>query len=307
MSQAANLDASELKFLITLFRTESLSITANTCAMSLSTASRRLQDAREIFGDQLFMRSGQKMFPTTKMIWLLPDIEKTLAMLEHLVDPRSFQPAENRRFYRIASLDCAFTMVLDAAITRCRKIAPGVSFQIVPVNTASFDDLRKGLLDLLVFGFDVPVREYIHKAVLGESTYALLFRQEHPLYVKFLREGSVTKEDIASFEPIAIRSAFSVQRPNVPMPWFGDERQEGNVALPYFLSAALSITDSDQLLLVPTPFARRLVEQIRGLAWMSFAAFTNRRWKPTIYWHERTHLEPEMQWLRGIIQSAVEF
>ena len=307
MTQAANLDGTALKFLITLYRTQSLSITANKLGVSLSTASRHLQEVRCIFGDPLFMRSGQKMFPTTRMSWLLPDIERSLAMLEQLVNPRQFCPEESRRFYRIAALDLAYTLILDPAIAKCRRIAPNVSFQVVPFNTASFDELRKGMLDMLIFGYDAPVQEGVHKVVLGEATYTLLLREDHPLNVKFQKEGVVTQEDIEVYEPLAIRSAFSIQQPNVPMPWFGDGIQESKVAIPYFLSGVFSILKSDQILLVSTPFARLLIDRVRGLAGIPFAAFTNRRWAPTLFWHERTHNEPEMQWLRGIIQSTIEF
>lgn len=301
------LDESELTFLITLSKTQSLSITANQLGMSLSTASRHLQDARAIFGDPLFMRSGQKMFPTSKMSWLLPDIVRTRAMLSQLVNPRTFVPEESRRFYRIASLDCAYTMFIEPAIEKCLSIAPGVSFQVVPFNTSAFEALSKGILDMLVFGYEAPVQEYIHKVVLGEWTYALLLRGDHPLRLKYEKEGVISKEDIEKYECIGIRSAFSMQRPSVPMPWFDDEVQTSNIDVPYFLSAALSVAQSDRLLLVPLPFAKRVAAQVRGLSSVPFAAFTNRRWRPTLFWHERTHAEPEMQWLRGIIQSSVDF
>ena len=307
MNQTVNLDMNELKFLVTLIKTQSLSITANKLGMSLSTASRHLQDARNIFQDQLFMRSGQKMFPTTKMNVLLPDVERTISMLDQLVNSKEFCPEENKRFYRISALDLAYTMILDPAIAKCRKIAPKTGFQIVPFSTASFDGLRNGMLDMLIFGCDMPVHESIHKVTLGEFSYTLLMREGHPLYEIFVRKGSVDKKDVADYENLAVRSAFSRQWPSVPMPWFDDEFQQADVTVPYFLCGVLSIVGSDQVVLVPAPFADYAIDRIRGIVGVPFDPLTNRRWTPTLFWHERTHNEPEMQWLRGIIQSSFKF
>lgn len=133
-----------LRFLITLYKTQSLTTTVTKMAMSLSSGSRYLQHAREVFRDRLFMRSGQKMFPTTEMRRLYPDMEAALDALDKLVGPRFFNPGASRRVYRIASLDCAFTLILEPAINKAKEVAPDLRFEIYPFQTNSFEDLRQG-------------------------------------------------------------------------------------------------------------------------------------------------------------------
>lgn len=296
-----------LRFLITLYKTQSLTTTVTKMAMSLSSGSRYLQHAREVFRDRLFMRSGQKMFPTTEMRRLYPDMEAALDALDKLVGPRFFNPGASRRVYRIASLDCAFTLILEPAINKAKEVAPDLRFEIYPFQTNSFEDLRQGMLDLLIFGYSAPIQENMHKRELGRAPYSLLMRRDHPLLAAAEAPGGLTREDVERYELVAITSAFSSEHQQVRLPWFGDELMNSGLQIPYFLSAAFSVLDSDRIVLVPEPLAQLIESRMPDTRSCSFARCTNRYWNRTLFWHERTNAEPEMQWFRGVIENSVHF
>ena len=55
-----NIDLSfeDMQFLLALYETQSLTQTAGDMRLSMGAASRRLSHVREVFGDELFVRSG---------------------------------------------------------------------------------------------------------------------------------------------------------------------------------------------------------------------------------------------------------
>ena len=60
-----NIDLSfeDMQFLLALYETQSLTQTAGDMRLSMGAASRRLSHVREVFGDELFVRSGLSMLP----------------------------------------------------------------------------------------------------------------------------------------------------------------------------------------------------------------------------------------------------
>ena len=68
-----NIDLSfeDMQFLLALYETQSLTQTAGDMRLSMGAASRRLSHVREVFGDELFVRSGLSMLPTSSGTALL--------------------------------------------------------------------------------------------------------------------------------------------------------------------------------------------------------------------------------------------
>ena len=74
-----DLSLEELRFLVTVAKTKSLTTAASQYGISMGAASRRLSHLREVFDDELFIRSGVTMLPTMRMRRLLPRVLDLLA------------------------------------------------------------------------------------------------------------------------------------------------------------------------------------------------------------------------------------
>ena len=67
-----DLSLEELRFLCDGSQDKSLTTAASQYGISMGAASRRLSHLREVFEDELFIRSGVTMLPTMRMRRLLP-------------------------------------------------------------------------------------------------------------------------------------------------------------------------------------------------------------------------------------------
>lgn len=87
MKPSATLDdltLSDLKLLQTLLRTASLTSASLTLGWSIPKASHRLSKIREVLGDELFVRSGNSLVPTTRMKELAPRVSGAVDALASL-------------------------------------------------------------------------------------------------------------------------------------------------------------------------------------------------------------------------------
>ena len=214
-----------LRLLSVLYRTQSLSLAASRLDISISTASRMLQGARELFDDKLFTRSSQLMHPTPRMVKLMPQIDRMLEDMATLVGKDSLDPMKAERTIRIAALDCAYTMFVASAIHEARRKSPGLHFSTTPISIDTFAELSAGLVDLIIFGTDCePVQGNIHVQRLFSAPYCLVVRESHPLVSIFKQKGRLDREDIEPWQVISIATPFSRLVPRSVLPWFEDRK-----------------------------------------------------------------------------------
>ena len=93
IEQVRQLSFSELDFLLTTYRTRSISKAAKKHNFSVSVASRLLKRLREILNDPLFVRSNPNLVPTDRMHALYPQIVELVGRADALVGEFTFDPA----------------------------------------------------------------------------------------------------------------------------------------------------------------------------------------------------------------------
>ena len=162
------LDFALIRFLLTLVQTQSMQQTANLLNLSQSGASRKLAKASEIFGTELFIRSGFRMIPSAKMNELHPKLEVLLKQHESLfASTNAFKPASMDRSFNIATMDHGILAILGPAIGPLLREAPNI--QINP----EFADLfyAYGVLDSGRF-----IGESSHLVGLGSNQASFYLR-----------------------------------------------------------------------------------------------------------------------------------
>ena len=101
----------DLALLLLLAEKRSLTRSAMTLAWSTPKASHRLNHARALIGDELFVRSGNSLVPTKRMEALVPTMRRALEALEGIFAEERFSPLEIDR-------TIIFEMVDNAAAAR---------------------------------------------------------------------------------------------------------------------------------------------------------------------------------------------
>ena len=135
-------------------RTKSLTTAASQYGISMGAASRRLSHLREVFDDELFIRSGVTMLPTMRMRRLLPRVLDLLAAGGALLSRDNVGLADSRRIVRLLAADSAVMTVFPLLVRQMAKDAPNASIELNPLSGDFLEQLRAGRADIAVYPLD---------------------------------------------------------------------------------------------------------------------------------------------------------
>lgn len=298
-----SIDLQGLRLIALLSRTESMSQTAATLAISISKASRELAFLRRLFEDDLFVRSGGRMVPTARMRMIEPRIRMVFEALGGLFDPAAhFDPHKATGLVRIAASDNAFTVCLMPFLSEVSARMPGVHIDVMPQTEGTVEALQSGEADLLI-AHDPFMRmgeNFRHEELL-HSSHVVVMRPGHPL-------SQIHPKDLDEWNSAI--TPWRLIMSNVRMP-SGFDRPNGAAAAvlgqapvqcPYFISALLHAVMSDKVMVCAEALARELAT-LMPLEYRVLEGAPE--WRPFMCWHERTHHNPLHQWLRSLLITRI--
>ena len=294
--QMLDLRYEDLQFLITLYETQSLTQTASSHGFSMGSASRRLAHVREVFGDELFVRSGMTMLPTARMRELVDPVRQLVSQTQLLFVRNRFDLKETTRTVRIASTDNGVATLLNEALGRFYRYAPRASIAVTQIDGTLFDRLRSADVDLALYP-SLTVPADFHLLELYRSRLGILVREGHPLAAEYEASGKVTHEMLAAWRCVGISFPGAPQTPE----HFG---QMPGFTVPYFLAVPYVISQTDFTYSAPLITLKRFMSMKQFKLRVLPAPVEESAFSPRLIWHHSTHTDPFLQWVRGIIVDA---
>ena len=299
-----NLRALDLNLLVALevlLRKESVIEAAREIGLSQSAMSHALGRLRELFEDELLVRSGRQMVPTVRAEELREPLREALRALEAVVTPkRAFDPATAKMKIVLATNDYAQFVLLPPLIEKLQERAPGMDLRVRELGSAApTERLATGEVDLaLTLGLPEHVPESLYRRDLFQLDLVSVVRADHP------RVGDVLDlETFTSLSHILVSpKGDDVGVVDFTLERLGKKRRVA-VVVPHFMVAPHLVATTDMVLTT----ARSVVE--------SFAQFLPiRLMEPpmelergtiSMVWHPRSHRDRAHRWLRGQIEEVV--
>lgn len=148
-----NLWSFDLNLLIAfdaLMRERNVTKAARRLRIQQPAMSHNLATLRLLMQDDLFVRVGRLMQPTSRAVWLAPHVQQILASAHELVISKdSFDPSTEDRTVRIGFTSELEVLVMPELAARLRTSAPGIRVLARPVSPGDVHDMiDEGLIDL---------------------------------------------------------------------------------------------------------------------------------------------------------------
>lgn len=142
--------------------------------------SHSLSVLRTLLDDELFVRVGTQMQPTTRAQALAGPIGHTLRMMQDIIHARaSFDPATDERLFRLGFSSEVELLLMPELVTVLREHAPGVRLHGRPVKPdAAYRMLDDRVLDFAVGCFDSQAGRY-RQRLLYEQSLSCVFHPNH--------------------------------------------------------------------------------------------------------------------------------
>ncbi len=294
-SPLLGIDANLLVALEALLAEAHVGRAAKRMAISASAMSHTLARLRDLIGDPLLVRSGQRMSLTPRARELAKPLQDGVALLAHaLARPVALDPATERRTIRIAAVDYAQSLLIPELTGLLAREAPGLDLVVTPFGETGMRGLVAGDLDLALAMHRQA--SGLRSRVIHEEPFASCVRRGHPV----LRERMTAKR-FAAMHHVLISPRGRVSGAVDDALRARKLERRVVAVVNTFLAAALIIARSD---LVLTCAARSAAQAKQWFGVQVFAPpLTIAPAKLGMYWHERHQSDALLGWVRERIAA----
>lgn len=292
-----DLDLNLLRVLAVLAEKRSVSAAAVALRKSQPSVSSALARLREFFGDPLFVRSGNTMQPTPRMLEILEPVRDVLSNVgTHIVAAPTFDPTTRNPDIVLALSDVGEVVFLPTLLPELRRSAPRTDLRSVSLPAAELaGGLEAGTIDLAIGYFPNLTQHNFFQQSLFSDTFTCLIRADHPV-----RSPRLTLRQFTSLEHAVIRAESRTEE--VIERFLARRRIRRRVVLttPHFASVPPIIERSDLVVTVPEPLAlyfSTVSSRVRCVK----PPFDPPRIDLKQFWHRRYHHDARNRWLRSFI------
>lgn len=261
---------------------------------------------RTLLDDELFVREGNRMMPTSRALALREPIRQALAgMEEALASASTFDPASSSRSFMLVGSDYFSTLLMPHLAARVTELAPSITLQMVDhASSEVFDLLRGGRADIVI-DRSLEQPEWIGARKILQSWLVCIARRGHPVLEDHrVVPGQAIPADVFCALPHVLRSADGSKTGTIDpgLARMGLSRRV-MVTVPHFQAVALAVEASDMIGSIPVHFARLLTDRLNIDVFMP--PIESPKMDVTMYWLRRFDRDPASTWLRNQIADVL--
>src|SRR5271168_4327269 len=216
--------------------------------LSQPAVSRALQRLRDMFHDNLFVRTAEGYELTPQGQRLLQELEVMLPKIDRLLSGSSFDPDVEQAAFRVAVTDHGAAVLIPVV---CREVLPTarrVKFDFVAWHRGSYEEVTHGSVDLAFASSTVEPPSALQSQTIYEEQFVCVADAKRRL-PKSLMLGQYLK-----LEHISITILGGIQvSPDKPLAAMGYKRQVA-IHVPYFEAAIRSVQKTNLVATIPSKF-----------------------------------------------------
>ncbi|WEM42939.1 LysR family transcriptional regulator [Photobacterium sp. DA100] len=294
-----NINLNLLRTLQVLLEESHVSRTAERLCLTQSAVSRQLTQLRELFGDPLLVREGNRLLPTPKALQLKGRVDGILASCQGLLDEPAFSPQQWSGPMVLASSDYVAQYILPEIVERVQQQAPHVNISYRLWSPEYLSHLAD--LDIQLVSTMLPqIPEGLCGAHIGSDFPVCVMRDQHPL----ANRASLSLSQLVEYSHMRVSAGGDkdsfVER---------ELKAQGlsrNVqfSVPFFSAAFQTLVRTDMLMVLPEHIARNMQ------AWFAITYQPLPIPKPQhnywLLWHPRYDSDPAHRWFRQQVLSVMK-
>jgi len=254
--------------------------------------SNALARLRDLFNDELFIRTSRGMIPTPVANQLIGDIRNALSLIQNTISvSEKFDPSTAEMTFKISIGDTSEYRLLPLLIKELAEIAPKV--KVETYLTARKDAPRELASGAIDFSIDPPLQsdQHLKHEKIYQEDYVMIVRKDHPI----LEKQNITIEDYLDLSHIHISNRKTgMGHVDMTLYKLGLTR-DIYLRAQHFLVAPYIVEQSDMAITTTKGFA---VD--RNLAWRELP-FDIDPLVLHLYWHENNDNESSSKWMRDLM------
>lgn len=286
------LDLNLLVALDALLTEKSVSLAADRLCLSQSATSSALGRLREYFGDELLVVRGRQMVLTARAEELVEPVQAVLEQVRTTIAVApQFDPASSDRQIRLMASDYSTEVLVSKVVLELAEIAPGIRFEIQPMNDHPVDSIERNQIDLLLT-IDFAISADHPSQILFEDDHVVVGWSENPAMSQpmtkalYFEMGHVTSRFGKSRIP-AFEDAFQRRQKK--------QNRRVEIVAPTFLSVPTLIIGTQRIATMHRRMAERMVK-IHPLV-MRELPFDIPPIREALQWHISNNNDAGLRWV----------
>jgi len=298
-SDFRKLDLNLLRAFQALVREKSVSRAADRLYLGQPAMSGALARLRDIFHDEILVRTGRGMEPTTKALALHSQLAPAMESIRTtLLEQPVFDPATQFRTYHLGMRDWVEALVMPALLARVQEAAPWVQISVRASNPhEGAHMLANEEMDLGVSVFD-DGPPWLRREQLAVMRYRCVYDGNR------LGIGSPLTLEQYVAHPHLVTSTQTDFRDKVDAELAAQGKQRRvTYATARYGAMPLILRRADFIATIPEQSAQQWTEMF-GLT-SSVVPVQIPPFDLSMIWHAKRDGDAGIQWLRGIVRSVV--
>lgn len=302
------LDLNLLRVLDAMLRECNTTRAGQRIGLSQPAVSAALGRMRHILGDALFVREGTRMVPTPLAMSLEEPLGLALASIERVLSGSTrFDPAKSTRLFRLLGDDYLSEMLLSKLVVLLSDQAPGMRFQLLPVNPRPLGlHLAEGTIEMAFAVADGEPPDWVdHVLALHGSPAAVASKNNKRLAQAGVKDrGAIPIDLFCSMPQVSFQPEGKLAgEEDAALARIG-RRRRIVMTVPDFFSVARVAARTELLGVLPDKFALSIADEL-GLFVYSLP-FKMKLTPLHLYWHKRHANDTEHRWIRERILELLE-
>lgn len=295
----SNFDLNLLKAFDALYGERHVTRAGLRVGLSQSAMSGALARLREVFEDELFVRTPEGMQPTPRAQDLAQPVADALLLVRSALRDGGFDASRAYHTFTIAMTDYAAFVLLPVLMARLSVDAPQVDLRVRGMfgRDEAIDLLDSGTADLAI-GFPVEASARILMEPLLHENFACVARAGHPAFASGAALDAFVAAPHLLVSPEGDHSGLVDSR----LVGLGLRRRVA-LSLPQFLVAPFVITQTDLVATLAARVAHRFVETNAGIE-AHEPPIELPGWPLAMMWHRRADTHPATAWLRDAVAAV---
>lgn len=299
--KSIDLSAIDLNLLVAfeaLLEERSVTLAAQKLHLGQPAMSAALGRLRILFEDELFIRMGREMQPTSKAIEIASGILAALHQIRQTLEASQvFDPSASSRRFAIGSPDYTSFVIMPSLLKFCSQNAPQLNFRLIGYEKDSVGELlEQGVIDVALGVFPTPPQQTHHIALFQER-FVGIARQGHPS----VAQSTMSLETFASLSHalVTLRRDTTGEIDRL----LAQRHLQRRVVLttPHMLALPAILAVTDLVATVPDRVAVQLV-RLHNLELFELPVETE-TWTVSMLWSKLADKDAANTWLRQILST----
>ena len=286
-----NINLNLLRSLHVLLEECHVSKAAQRLHITQSAVSRQLAQLRELCGDPLLVRDGNKLVPTSRALLLKDKLDDLLSEFDHLLDDKPFEPKNWKGELVLSSSDYVAQYILPDIVAEISQQAPQINLAYRLWQPSYLEALNE--MGIHLASTMLPKKpDNVSSLKLGEDFSVCLMRSSHPL----AKQKEISLDNIVAFPHIKVTGGGDKDtHADVILKQLGYKRRV-SLQVPFFSSACNVLSQGDHLMIVPEHIAVNLARHFE-LTYHSLP-FDTESHKYWLMWHPKYDNDSAHKWAR---------